>query len=176
MDQLNQRPVNAAIEKVSGIDLSTVYSFSWFGLNSKLNLDVTRLLEHESTPFAGQPVIDKVGLITEDQGSYTKWRANVAVHLMAEEWSATYSLRYIGAADDVNGSDADPLGKSVASVIYSDLALAYFFSDALTLSVGIDNMFDKKPPYLTSWNDANTDVMTYDLLGRRGFAKVNYQF
>jgi outer membrane receptor protein involved in Fe transport len=49
-------------------------------------------------------------------------------------------------------------------------------NDSLTVSMGIDNLFDKKAPYLTSWNDANTDVMTYDLLGRRGFAKMSYRF
>ena len=50
------------------------------------------------------------------------------------------------------------------------------FTPSLTASVGIDNLFDKKAPYLTSWNDANTDVMTYDLLGRRGFIKASYRF
>ena len=41
---------------------------------------------------------------------------------------------------------------------------------------GIDNIFDKKAPFLTSWNDANTDVMTYDLHGRRGYVKVSVSF
>lgn len=176
VNQLNQRPVNAAVEQVSGVDLNTAYKFTLFGLDSKVNFDITRLLAHESTPFAGQPTIDKVGFITEDQGSYTKWRSNLGYTVTADSWSATYSLRYIGSADDVNGGDFDPLGKSVGSVFYSDLAASYFFNESLKLSVGIDNLLDKKAPYLTSWNDANTDVMTYDLLGRRGFAKVTYRF
>jgi outer membrane receptor protein involved in Fe transport len=176
VDMLNQRPVNAAAEKVSGVDLNTAYKFAVFGMDSRINLDITHLLEHESTPFAGQPTIDKVGYITEDQGSYTEWRSNLSYTLTADSWSTTYSLRYIGGADDVNGGDFDPLGKAVGSVVYSDLAASYFFSQSLKLSVGVDNMFDKKAPYLTSWNDANTDVMTYDLLGRRGFAKLTYRF
>ena len=45
-----------------------------------------------------------------------------------------------------------------------------------SLSAGIDNLFDKSAPFLTSWNDANTDVMTYDLLGRRGYLKLNVNF
>ncbi|MBU2249841.1 MAG: TonB-dependent receptor, partial [Gammaproteobacteria bacterium] len=106
----------------------------------------------------------------------TKWRGNLGYTVTAGSWSATYSLRYIGAADDVNGGDFDPLGKSVDSVYYSDLAASYLLSESLKLSVGIDNLLDKKAPYLTSWNDANTDVMTYDLLGRRGFVKVTYRF
>ena len=176
VNELNQRPVNAAIEQVSGIDLNLQYQFEVAGLNAKTTLDVTKLLKHQSTPFVGQPIIDRVGYITEDQGSYTKWRGNFSAALMGEQWQVIYSMRYIGGADDVNASDQDPLGQSVPSVVYSDLASSYALTQSLSLSVGIDNLFDKKAPYLTSWNDANTDVMTYDLLGRRGFVKVDYRF
>lgn len=176
VNELNQRPVNAAVESVSGVDFNVVYKVNLFGFDTKTNLDVTRLLNHESTPFAGQPTIDKVGFITEDQGSYTEWRSNFSFAVLSDDWTATYSLRYIGAADDVNGGDFDPLGKSVDAITYSDIAGSYRIIDGLTVSAGIDNIFDKKPPYLTSWNDANTDVMTYDLLGRRGFVKVDYRF
>jgi outer membrane receptor protein involved in Fe transport len=173
---LNQRPVNAAEEKVSGIDLNIAYKFDIMGMDARSTLDVTRLLNHESTPFVGQPTIDKVGFITADQGSYTKWRSNFSLSIMTGNWTGTYSLRYIGGADDVNGGDFDPLGKSVDALTYSDLAGSYRVTDDLVVFMGIDNIFDKKAPYLTSWNDANTDVMTYDLLGRRGFMKISYHF
>ncbi len=176
VNQLNQRPVNAAVEKVSGLDLNLNYHFELSGLQAKAMLDVTRLLKHQSTPFSGQPTIDRVGYITEDQGSYTKWRSNASFAIASDEWSATYSMRYIGSADDVNGSSEDPLGQHVGGVVYNDIAATYQLSEGLTLSAGVDNLFDRKAPYLTSWNDANTDVMTYDLLGRRGFVKMSYSF
>jgi len=176
VNELNQRPVNAAVEQVSGVDFNVQFKTNLFGFDTRTNLDVTRLLTHESKPFSGQPTIDKVGFITEDQGSYTEWRSNFSFTVMDDDWSATYSLRYIGDADDVNGGDFDPLGQSVDALTYSDLAGSYHFNGSLTVSAGIDNIFDKKPPYLTSWNDANTDVMTYDLLGRRGFVKMSYRF
>lgn len=174
--EINQRPVNAAIESVAGVDLNIEYQFDILGLSAKTSFDTTRLLKHESTPFAGQPTIDNVGFITEDQGSYTKWRSNLNVAVMSDDWSAGVSFRYIGEADDVNGGDFDPLGKSVDAVFYTDIHGTYYLSDSLKISAGIDNLFDEKPPYLTSWNDANTDVMTYDLIGRRGFVRLNYQF
>ncbi|WP_462158865.1 TonB-dependent receptor [Pseudoalteromonas sp. GB56] len=174
--EINQRPVNAATENVAGVDFNMEYLFDLSGLNAKTTLDITRLLKHESTPFAGQPTIDKVGYITEDQGSYTEWRGNFNFMLMADDWSAGLSLRYIGAADDVNGGDFDPAGRSVDSLFYTDIQGSYRINDAIQLSAGIDNIFDKKAPYLTSWNDANTDVMTYNLIGRRGFMRLNYKF
>ena len=45
-----------------------------------------------------------------------------------------------------------------------------------TLFAGIDNLFDKKAPFIQSWTDGNTDTMTYDLLGRRGYVRLTYQF
>jgi len=34
-------------------------------------------------------------------------------------------------------------------------------SEELMVPMGIDNIFDKKAPYLTVWKDTNTDVMNY---------------
>ena len=42
--------------------------------------------------------------------------------------------------------------------------------------MGVDNIFDKKAPYIQSFTDGNTDTMTYDLLGRRGYVRLTYQF
>ena len=44
------------------------------------------------------------------------------------------------------------------------------------VAFGIDNLFDKKAPFIQSWTDGNTDTMTYDLLGRRGYVRLTYQF
>ncbi len=154
--------------------INTRYNTELFGLTSLFELDATRLLKHETTPFAGQATQSLLGYITEDQGSYTKWRANLGMSVKADTWSAHYAMRYIGTAVDVNGGG--PIGSAVPSIIYNDIQGRYFISQNTSLSMGIDNIFDKKAPFLTSWNDANTDVMTYDLLGRRGYLKLNINF
>lgn len=174
INSLSQRPVNAAFETVSGVDFNTRYTADIFGLSSQFELDATRLLKHENTPFAGQATQSLLGYITEDQGSYTKWRANLGITVKADAWSAHYAMRYIGGARDVNGGG--PIGRAVESVTYSDVQGRYFITQDTSISMGIDNIFDKKAPFLTSWNDANTDVMTYDLLGRRGYIKLNINF
>lgn len=171
---LSQRPVNAAREKVTGLDFNVQYNTKFSGLTSRIELEATRLLDHENTPLPGQATHELLGKITEDQGSYTKWRANLGVTLQAESWATYYALRYIGGAEDTNGGG--PIGSSVPSVSYHDVQASYYISDDLSISAGIDNLFDKKSPFLTSWNDANTDVMTYDLHGRRGYLKLNVSF
>jgi len=49
-------------------------------------------------------------------------------------------------------------------------------TDSLRLSLGVDNLFDEKAPYITSWNDVNMDVFTYDLMGQRWFMQASYEF
>jgi len=84
----------------------------------------------------------------------------------------------IGEADDENGEawGGGPIGNSVDNIFYHDLHYNYNVSDTLKVSLGIDNVFDEKAPFITSWNDANTDVFTYDLMGQRWFMQASYEF
>ncbi|KZN53684.1 hypothetical protein N474_20340 [Pseudoalteromonas luteoviolacea CPMOR-2] len=172
--ELEKRPMNAANEHVAGLDLNLNFNGTAGPYAYRINWDTTRLLKHENTAFAGAETELLLGKITSDRGSFTKWRSNANATLKITQWQATYSIQYIGKAADENGGG--PIGAQVPSIVYHDLQVGYSFENALKLSVGIDNIFDKRPPFLTSWNDANTDVFTYDTVGRRGYLKLDYKF
>ncbi len=172
--EIEKRPMNAANEKVAGIDVNIKYKTEYNGYQLSLNWDVTRLLTHENTAFDGAETEVLLGKITADRGSYAKWKSNIQASVATQDWKFNYSIRYIGKADDENGGG--PIGSSVPSIFYHDIQASYAMSDDLVFSAGIDNVFDKQPPFLTSTNDANTDVFTYDTIGRRGYIKANYYF
>jgi len=172
--EIEKRPMNAANEKVAGIDVNVKYKAEYNGYQLSLNWDVTRLLTHENTAFDGAETEVLLGKITADRGSYAKWKSNIQTSVATQDWKFNYSIRYIGKADDENGGG--PIGSSVPSIFYHDIQASYAMSDDLVFSAGIDNIFDKQPPFLTSTNDANTDVFTYDTIGRRGYVKANYYF
>ncbi len=172
--EIEKRPMNAANEKVAGIDVNLKYKTEYGGYQLSLNWDVTRLLTHENIAFDGAETEVLLGKITADRGSFAKWRSNIQTSVATQNWKFNYSMRYIGKADDENGGG--PIGSSVASIFYHDVQASYAISDDLIFSAGIDNIFDKQPPFLTSTNDANTDVFTYDTVGRRGYVKANYYF
>jgi len=46
----------------------------------------------------------------------------------------------------------------------------------LTARLGVDNVFDKEPPIFPSWQQGNTDPSQYDVLGRRYYLRLQYQF
>lgn len=171
---LRKRPVNAAREEVSGLDLAFTYATQIAGLESVFSLQATHLLKHENqaNPLAEVEVLK--GKITADRGSFAEWRANAKAKVFTDDWSASWSMRMIGEADDENGGG--PIGSTVSNIIYHDLHFAYHLNDQTKLSLGVDNLFDKEAPFITSWNDANTDVFTYDLMGQRWYLQAGYSF
>ncbi|MEC4090696.1 TonB-dependent receptor domain-containing protein [Pseudoalteromonas rubra] len=171
---LEKRPMNAASEHVSGIDLNIRIDSAHQAFDFRFVWDTTRLLKHDNTAFAGAETEVLLGKITSDRGSFSKWKSNLTAQFDIKKWQGTYRIHYIGKAEDENGGG--PIGAEVPSIIYHHAQIGYSVSETLSVSLGIDNLFDKRPPFLTSWNDANTDVFTYDTVGRRGYLKVNYQF
>lgn len=65
---------------------------------------------------------------------------------------------------------------------YFDLSSRVKLTDSLTLTMSVQNVFDKKPPLTgatigsTSFNSGNTYPSTYDTLGRRYAASVKVAF
>lgn len=57
-----------------------------------------------------------------------------------------------------------------------NLQLRYAPTRSLDVSVGVENLFDKKAPFIQNNPNANTDTMTYDLLGRRWNARIAYHW
>jgi outer membrane receptor protein involved in Fe transport len=46
----------------------------------------------------------------------------------------------------------------------------------LMLRAGVDNLLDEDPPIYPTWQQANTDPATYDVLGRRYYLNLQYGF
>ncbi len=170
--------VNAAKEKMSGVDFGVRYGFRAFSSDVTVNWD-TAYLDQFDIDFAGaRSTVEWAGTISNGEGghgSYTKWRSNLSVDVDREKWGASYRINYIGDADSQfqrNGATAP----GVDSVMYHHLEGNIRLTDQLVLRGGINNLFDKDPPYYTDAIDQNTDPFTYDLLGRRYFVKASYTF
>ncbi|KAF1722300.1 TonB-dependent receptor [Pseudoxanthomonas wuyuanensis] len=175
VDFLSAQPVNTASERVSGIDLGMLYEFDLSGWDTTVNFDLSYLDRYDFVPYPGGEEIDYAGRITGGQGSYTQWRAFASLTMARDAWSGSYSLQYIGSADDINAAPGD-IGDHAPSVSYHNVQLKYAVSEAFDVSLGIDNLFDKDAPFIQSYTDANTDTMTYDLLGRRWYARIGYRW
>ena len=172
---LSAVPVNTGKETISGIDIGLRYDFEIRDLAASFDWKTTLLDEYEITPFTSAAPIVLDGHIGGGNGGYPNQRSLLSFKLQGSNWSGTYSIQIIGSGDDFN-FDPPAIGAKMDSVMYHFVQGSYEFSDDLSLAVGIDNLFDEDAPYVASWTDANTDTMTYDLTGARGYARVTYRW
>jgi outer membrane receptor protein involved in Fe transport len=172
---LSAQVANAASEQMSGIDLSAHYQFNLADWNAALNWDISYLRNYELVPFEGAEKVEYAGKITSGRGSYTQWRSLAELTLERGAWSGAYTIQYIGSAKDI-AAPAGTIGEYAPSVSYHNIQAQYAFNDSLSLALGVDNLTDREAPFIRNWLDANTDTMTYDLLGRRWFIKSTYRW
>ncbi|MDR7123067.1 TonB-dependent receptor [Rheinheimera soli] len=170
---------NLSTFNTSGVDFDTSYSFDVATGRVKLRVDGTYLDSYQYTPFAGEDSVEYAGKFAEDQwevqlGAFAKWRTNFTASYATDAWQLSYTARYMSATEDLF-ADPDNLSNTANAIIYQDLQGSYFL-DNYTFSLGVRNMFDKKPPYTTNNQDMNTINSSYDTAGQYWYARVNAKF
>lgn len=170
---LSAQPSNVGSETASGIDLGLAYTRPIGGVTADLSWNTSYLDEYNVTPFDGADPIEYAGMITGGNGSYTHWRSDAAFTVSSERWSGVWGLQYIGEAEDIN-TDVGP-GSTVGDLFYHNVQFSYRVTNEIDVALGVDNLFDEDAPYVASWTDANTDTMTYDLLGQRWYLRANWK-
>jgi outer membrane receptor protein involved in Fe transport len=131
-------------------------------------------------------------------GNFARVRGLASIDWNLGAISANWTTRYVGpitvgyansglgpsGANPGQGSDAyhpNPVGPvfHFGALAYSNLSVGYNIEPINTfVQVGVDNVFDRQPPilYLNNVLNANTDVSTYDLIGRFYRASVTVKF
>ncbi len=172
---LSSQQVNVGSESVEGIDAAGRYGFDFMERRISLDAGVTYLKKYTIIPYPGGAPIIYRGFVGGGNGGFPKWRGLATATVEDLNWSASYTIQWIGEATDFNATPT-MLGYKTPDVFYHNAQFAYRLMDDATVAVGIDNIFDEKAPYLPSYTDGNTDTMTYDLVGRRGYVRLTYKF
>lgn len=200
-------PGNVGSVQTKGLEINGSYSHDVGFGSLSLTFNGTYLDEYKVnnglTPaydcagFYG-PTCSKGG--TTDSGApLPRWRHKARLSLNTESnIGVSLQWRFIGKVSAETLSDNPSLaaptnfdpGLRIKSQSYFDLAASYNFKDAYTLRLGVNNVFDKQPPYITSGSGAvpgtnlcptgpcngNTYPGTYDALGRYLYASVTLDF
>ncbi len=169
IDYMEAPLTNVGVLETSGVDVNLAYNFSAAGLDWGVNLDTTRLIKYTDDG------VDYTGKIDGINGGYAEWKANLGLKVSQDDWTVSYKARYIGSMTDDYYASYD-LVQETSAVVYHDVSGQYFFNDTWSVSAGVDNLFNKKPPYIYSWNDMNTVPEVYDVMGRYYHAKVTARF
>jgi iron complex outermembrane receptor protein len=182
---------NGGTIDTKGIDLQFDYGFdlNWMGLpeNSgaiRMNLLVSRLIDYKLQDTPGVPAIDYAGTINYFGGgislgqTFPKWRSVLTTDWAMGNFGASIRGRYIHSMQ--NRASVQYLGETsfsgVGSVTYWDVAAYWKFMENSELRIGLNNAFDKQPPTYAPNIQSGTDPATYDVIGRRAFARVTVKF
>jgi iron complex outermembrane receptor protein len=181
--------VNAASIKTAGVDVQTSYGIEFAGnqrMNFRVNYTYLDKLTLQTSPSATPE--NEVGQLSGDGrlGAGFQHRAVGSILYGIGDFSATWRINYLSKIKDTlieNGGDPDDEGNTVGSYVYHDLNLRYDFGADRQYSVylGIDNVFDKKPPLLNQLRASHitgteTAADTYDPFGRFGYAGLQVKF
>jgi outer membrane receptor protein involved in Fe transport len=175
--EISSIPRNLGDTLVSGLDAAltwqTVQSFG----RLKFGVQTSYLARHDTQLFPGGTVTPEAGTFSQLGQALPRWRSLTHVDFDRGSWHLSYSTQWIGGYSECSFVEFqdDPYCRRVTGVLYQDIEAAFVLRNALTLRFGINNLTNRQPPFLNFGNEANTDTLTYRLLGRTIFAGIRYQ-
>lgn len=183
--QVDAFNLNTGSFLVSGIDTQVKYSTT-FGETGRFDLAAywTHLLKQQQTSFPGGPTQKEVGQLDcyscGRLGTGFRDKVNVSATVGWDNISLNWRVNYLSSVvDDITDPDATRTG----TYWYHDAQLRFGIDDKKKFEfyLGIDNVFDKKPPVFGDTNPvtfpgAQTSATTYDLYGRLFYAGVDFRF
>lgn len=178
---------NGGKQQASGLDLQVNYALDAeeIGLGNigtfNLNTVLSYLIEWNQRVDSWAPTLDYAGTIAYFGAglgqSFPEWKATSNLTWNYEDLTTNIRARYIGSM--TNRASVEFPGEKftgVDAVWYFDASASYNVTEALTLTVGVNNVFDKQPEQYAPNVQSGTDPSTYDVIGRRLFASARVRF
>ena len=169
---------NVASLTLNGLDVNAQYSYD-LGEYGDVAFDFVATITDESTlvPFAGGTPITCAGEYGGDCGTpLPEYKHRMTALWAKGDFSAQLLWRHIGESADDGGLGVVATDE-LDSFDYFDVSGSYQVNDTLTLTGGIDNLFDERPPILgDNQEQANTFPALYDVFGRTYFLRATARF
>lgn len=158
-------------------DIAVDYTLPWEDLGRwRLNFAASTTLKATRQLAPGQPPV----ILEDDTASPPKWRINASLFWRKGNWNASAFLWYVdGFRSNSAGNNLVQNGTTVVynptpAVTKLDLRAAYEFKDGvwrgygkgLRLGVGVNNVFDKEPPFSDTVWGFNAGIHNQLILGR----------
>jgi iron complex outermembrane recepter protein len=179
--QLYLQPTeNVGVLETDGFDIGFKYAVRNTPIGSwRFSADFTHVDSFTNIPFAGADPLQYAGTFSKQFGNDTKWRGLVSASWGWQGFEALLTEQWIGKLAIPDG-DPGPGDTSVAipNIYYTNVEVGYNFPTNTHVMFGIQNAFNRQPPifYQNNVTNANTDVSTYDVLGRRWYVGFTQKF
>lgn len=175
--------VNYARQKTRGIDMSVSYRRGFGDWRLDVNAVATRVLKLDNFTNVAAPTIPNRQLSELGDPKFTgNLNVNVGYRKLTFGWQfqyigkqtiGTYEAQhsYAGMAPTNADQYADPWIKPVT---YHNFRVELEANDSFTLYGGVDNAFDRKPPYSLSSQGSNASI--FDVFGRSFYMGARAKF
>ena len=199
VQQIRESTVNLGQLDTDGLDFSILYRLSDTPIGSwSFGAEATYTDSYDSVVLPGDDVIEVAGYYDRQYGNIAEWRGTFTIDWDLADFAAQLAFRYHDSVKltDPDGSpciiggcpaDRDPLPEElgpsadlvIASQTYIDFSGSYNIEATGTkIQIGVNNLGDNQPPILYQNNvlNSNTDVATYDTIGRYFFGSITQKF
>jgi iron complex outermembrane receptor protein len=171
--------VNLADYETQGIDFALNYSFEAGPGQLSLGVMGTYLDRYHFTPFAGADRIELAGFFGPDQftggvATFPTWKVNFNFQYYMGNWSFAWIPRWFDKTESQYADDAN--AENFAKAIWYHNVQATYDLNHWNFALGVRNLFDEDPPYVTDNGDMNTIHFSYDTAGRYFYGRVSYSF
>ena len=168
---------NIAEVTLKGFDLQGSYSRDLFGGDLQVSYVGTYTTESTTVPFAGGDPIECEGQFGLDCGEpLPEYKHRMTFNWSKDKITTQLLWRYVGEVKD-DDVDTTYFIETIDGTHYFDGVVSYSVNDNYRVSLGVDNLFDEKPPILgDNQEQANTYPATYDVFGRTYFLRASANF
>ncbi|MEE9281264.1 MAG: TonB-dependent receptor [Myxococcota bacterium] len=181
--EINNRTTNVGGVDHSGYDFAIAYRGldGPFGGLFDFRIDTTLVLEHDVIQADGSKINHDGFFRDEQDGHFADWKGILSIDYTNESFRFSWDTRFIDEVDEefTDQGTGATLRRKMSERWYHDVQVGYDFETfgiQNTLLFGMDNVFDKDPPFsLDAFND-NADVRTFDTVGRFIYARIIASF
>jgi outer membrane receptor protein involved in Fe transport len=178
IDFVSLTSANVAEQTLKGFDILAGYDMDLWGGDMRINYVATVTQESNFTAFPGADTDDCAGAFGQTicGEPLPTYKHRATANWSNDDWTAMLSWRHVGEVDDDDPSFLN-FAEKIDAFNYFDVATTYRFSDNYSVTFGIDNLLDEKPPLLgDNQEQANTYPATYDVFGSTYFLRMSANF
>ncbi|NNG12060.1 MAG: TonB-dependent receptor, partial [Halobacteria archaeon] len=177
LDTVQNKLQNIGAIDASGYDIAFSYLSPETGVGTfTLNIDATHLDEYKETtnnPDGTQSVNDLTGTHPDETffRAFPEWRMVTNLGWNMDRFTGSLRFRWVDEMLLDSGSKLD-------SAMFTDLRVSWnpdFMDEALTISVGLNNLLDEDPPVCDACGVIGMSPVSHDLPGRVGYLRFTYQ-
>ncbi len=174
---ISDAALNIASAAAEGVDFEVKYGFDTSFGEWDLELLWAHYLDLSRVAFTGADVEEFSGTFSNFLGTSAEDKINYKAAWTKGDFRISYLGEYISGLSAEINFVPDTVRQDIDAQLYHDLIFSYNLSSTNTnVTLGLTNITDEEPPYISAGFNASTDPSSYRLFGRGYYLRLTQQF